>query len=213
MIPATLSVLQPLRLSGHEVIVVDGGSHDTTDMIAQPLSDQFIRSPRGRARQLNAGARIAKKDILLFLHADTILPKSVDLLIIDGIKNQNKSWGRFDVRLSGRKPLLRIVECLMNWRSRLTGICTGDQGIFVKKDLFERAGGFPEIEIMEDIALSKTLKRYGPPLCLWQRVVTSSRRWEENGILRTIILMWRLRLVYALGADPGRLAQLYGSLK
>jgi len=213
MIPGTLFVLQPLRRSGHEVIVVDGGSHDGTGGIAQPLSDQFIRSPRGRARQLNAGARIAKGDILLFLHADTLLPESADLLILDGLETSRRNWGHFDVRLSGRHPLLRAVEYLMNWRSRLTGIATGDQAIFVKKELFERVGGFPEIELMEDIALSKTLKRYGPALCLSQGVVTSSRRWERNGILRTIFLMWRLRLVYALGADPGRLAKLYGTLK
>ena len=212
MIGPTLSSLQSLRLSGHEVIVVDGGSQDTTEMLAQPLSDQFIRGPRGRARQLNAGARIAKGDILLFLHADTLLPESADLLIIDELRVSNKSWGHFDVILSGGHPLLRVVECLMNWRSRLTGIATGDQGIFMKKELFERVGGFPEIELMEDIALSKILKRYGAPLCLRQKVITSSRRWERNGILHTIFLMWRLRLAYALGADPDRLARSYGSL-
>jgi len=209
----TLLALQPLRLLGHEVIVVDGGSHDATDSIAQPLSDQFIRSHRGRARQLNAGARAAKGNILLFLHADTLLPESADRLVIEGLKETNRIWGRFDVILSGRHPLLRIVECAMNCRSRLTGITTGDQALFVRRDLFERVGGFPEIEIMEDIALSRILKKHGPPLCLWQKVVTSSRRWERNGILRTILLMWHLRLAYALGVDPGRLAHLYGTLK
>ena len=209
----TLLALQPLRRSGHEVIVVDGGSHDITEAIAQPFSDHVIRSHRGRARQLNAGARIAKGDILLFLHADTLLPESADRFIIDGIKAHHKRWGRFDVRLSGKQPLLRIVEWLMNWRSRFTGMTTGDQGIFVLRDLFERVGGFPEIELMEDIALSKILKKLGHPLCLWKRVVTSSRRWERNGILRTSLFMWRLRLVYALGANPRRLAQRYETLK
>ena len=209
----TLLALQPLRRSGHEVIVVDGGSHDITEAIAQPFSDHVIRSHRGRARQLNAGARIAKGDILLFLHADTTLPESADRFIIDGMKAVNTCWGRFDVRLSGRQPLLRIVEWLMNWRSRLTGIATGDQGIFVLRDLFEKVGGFPEIDLMEDIALSKLLRKNGHPLCLSQKVITSSRRWERNGIFRTILFMWHLRLIYALGANPRRLAQLYETLK
>ena len=209
----TLLALQPLRQSGHEVIVVDGGSHDATETIAHPFSDHVIRSHRGRARQLNAGARIAKGNILLFLHADTTLPESADRFIIDGMTTADTCWGRFDVRLSGRQPLFRILECLMNWRSRFTGIATGDQGIFVLRDLFERAGGFPEIDLMEDIALSKLLRKNGHPLCLSQRVTTSSRRWERNGIFRTILFMWHLRLVYALGANPQRLAQLYETLK
>jgi rSAM/selenodomain-associated transferase 2 len=209
----TLLALQSLRQSGHEVIVVDGTSHDGTETIAQAFSDHVIRSHRGRARQLNSGARIANGEILLFLHADTTLPPFADRLIIDGMKNTNRHWGRFNVRLSGKQPLLRIVESLMNWRSRLTGIATGDQGIFVLRDLFKRIGGFPEIDLMEDIALSKLLKKNCRPLCLSQRVITSSRRWERNGVVRTILLMWHLRLVYALGANPRRLAQLYETLK
>jgi rSAM/selenodomain-associated transferase 2 len=160
---------------------------------------------------MNAGAKIAKGDILLFLHADTFLPKSADQSIIDGLKGQGKNWGRFDVRLSGRHYFLRIIEHLMNLRSRFTGIVTGDQTIFVRRRFFEAMGGFPDIDLMEDIALSRRLKRYGRPLCLRQQVVTSSRRWREKGILRTILKMWRLRLAYALGADPKRLARLYES--
>ena len=129
------------------------------------------------------------------------------------LKRHGKDWGRFDVRLSGTQPLLRIVECLMNWRSRLTGIATGDQGIFVKRKLFEAVGGFPDIDLMEDVALSRILKRFGPPLCLRERVMTSSRRWEKNGILRTVFLMWRLRIYYALGSNPQHLARWYGGLK
>ena len=212
-ISRTLSALQLLRAAGHEVVVVDGGSEDDTIALCQPLSDHVIRAPRGRSRQMNAGAQAAAGEIFLFLHADTCLPRSADRLIIDGLKRHGKHWGRFDVRLSGTQPLLRIVECLMNWRSRLTGFATGDQGIFVKRKLFEAVGGFPDIDLMEDIALSRILKRFGPPLCLRERVMTSSRRWEKNGVLRTVLLMWRLRIYYALGLDPRHLARWYGDLK
>lgn len=191
------------------MIVVDGGSADDSVILSHPFSELIISSHRGRSRQMNAGANIASGDILLFLHADTFLPKGAAHWIIEGLKQQGKRWGRFDVRLSGKHYFLRIVEYLMNWRSRLTGIATGDQAIFVRRELFESVGGFPDIDLMEDIALSKILKRYGRPLCLRQRVIASSRKWEKKGILRTILHMWHLRLAYALGADPRRLAQLY----
>jgi rSAM/selenodomain-associated transferase 2 len=209
----TLSTLQVLRAAGNEVVVVDGGSEDGTVSISRPLSDQVIKAPRGRSRQMNAGAKAASGEIFLFLHADTCPPQNGDRLISDALKRYDQEWGRFDIRLSGTQPLLRIVECLMNWRSRLTGIATGDQGIFVKRKLFEAVGGFPDIDLMEDVALSKILKRFGPPLCLRERVMTSSRRWEKNGILRTVLLMWRLRIYYALGLDPQHLARWYGDLK
>lgn len=207
----TLSGLQPLRAAGHEIIVVDGGSHDASMSLAQPWADHVIGAERGRARQMNAGAAIARHDIWLFLHADTQLPHHADQLIIRGLQKSNCLWGRFDVQLSGRQFMLRIVERGMNWRSRLTGIATGDQAMFMRRDVFLRAGGFPDIPLMEDITLSGTLKRYSPPLCLSQCVITSSRRWEQRGILRTILLMWRLRLAYALGADPQRLVRPYQS--
>jgi len=210
-ITQTLSTLQPLRAAGHELIVADGGSSDDTIALSQPLADQIIRSSKGRSRQMNAGSGSSTGEILLFLHADTFLPDNADRLIIDGMDGGHRLWGHFDVKLSGKSPLLRVVEFLMNWRSRLSHIATGDQGIFVRRELFERIGGFPEIDLMEDIALSKILKRYGRPLCLWQRVTTSSRRWERNGILRTILLMWFLRLAYFYKADPRHLAQLYES--
>ncbi len=135
------------------------------------------------------------------------MPPDADALILNAL--QARGWGRFDVRLSGSQLLLRVVATLMNWRSRLTGIATGDQAIFVRRALFEKVGGFPEIPLMEDIALARALKKCGPPLCLKQRVLTSSRRWEQHGILRTIFLMWRLRLAYALGADPAQLVKRY----
>jgi rSAM/selenodomain-associated transferase 2 len=209
IITETLSQLQPFRLKGHEVIVVDGGSDDASQRLSRSLADQVICSPQGRSRQMNAGARIARGEILLFLHADTFLPEGADGFVISGMKERGKVWGRFDVHLSGRHPLFRLIELLMNWRSRISGIATGDQGIFVRSETFKSVSGFPEIDLMEDIALSKILKRLGPPLCLRQKVVTSSRRWEEDGILRTVLLMWYLRLVYALGADPRDLARLY----
>jgi rSAM/selenodomain-associated transferase 2 len=209
VIAQTLCSLQSLREAGHEVIVVDGGSHDDTLLLSKPYADRVIRSSRGRSPQMNAGARLASGEILLFLHADTLLPEEADRLIIDGMKGKRKRWGRFDVKLSGEQPLLRIIEFLMNWRSRLSSIATGDQAIFVTRELFETVDGFPEIDLMEDIALSKMLKRHGRPLCLWQRVLASSRRWKEKGLLRTILLMWFLRLIYFYKADPKRLAKIY----
>ncbi|HEX9181486.1 MAG TPA: TIGR04283 family arsenosugar biosynthesis glycosyltransferase, partial [Burkholderiales bacterium] len=151
----------------------------------------------------------ARGAVLLFLHADTELPPDADRLIAEGMAASGRPWGRFDVRLSGAHPLLRVVERAMNLRSRLTGICTGDQAMFVRRDLFHAVGGFPPIALMEDIALSRKLKRRGPPLRLDRPVVTSSRRWEENGVLPTVLTMWRLRLRYFLGADPAQLAQAY----
>ncbi len=209
LITHSLSVLQPLRSRGHEVIVADGGSKDSSAAESQPLADRVVLSLAGRSRQMNAGAREARGEVLLFLHADTRLPEGADRLILSEMKRHGRIWGRFDVRLSGSHPLFRVVEWLMNWRSRLSGIATGDQGIFVRREVFQSVGGFPEIDLMEDIALSRLLKKSGLPLCLRQKVVTSSRRWEKNGILRTVLLMWRLRLAYFLGADPGKLARRY----
>lgn len=209
-IAATLSALAPLRGRGHEVIVVDGGSTDGTPELAAPLADRVVRSARGRAAQQNAGAREARGGVLLFLHADTRLAEGADRAVLEGLRRSGRGWGRFDVRLSGGHPALRVVERMISLRSRATGIATGDQAIFVRREWFEAAGGFPEIPLMEDVALSRALKRRGRPLCLRESVVTSSRRWEERGIARTILLMWRLRLAYALGADPERLARKYG---
>lgn len=209
LIADTLLSLQSLRAAGHELIVVDGGRTDASGKLSQPFVDQVIRSPRGRSRQMNEGAKSANGEIFLFLHADTLLPKEADQMILQGLNGKKKVWGRFDVKLSGKHPLLRIVELLMNLRSRLSSIATGDQGIFVRREVFEMVGGFPDIDLMEDIALSKILKKYDRPLCLWQRVLTSSRRWKQKGILRTILLMWFLRLAYFYKVDPNRLTKLY----
>jgi len=208
-IAGTLATLAPLRERGAEAIVVDGDSRDGTAERAAPWVDAVIMAPRGRAAQMNAGAARARGEILLFLHADSLLPDAADALIIEGLARTRRGWGRFDVTIAGRHPLLRVVERLMNLRSRLTGIATGDQAIFVTKSLFLAAGGYPEIALMEDVALCKRLKRFGPPLCLKHRLTTSGRRWEKHGVLCTILLMWRLRLAFWLGADPGKLALRY----
>ena len=208
-IAATLEPLQPLRTQGHEVLVVDGGSSDGTPERALLLCDRVLSAPRGRARQMNAGAGAARGEVLWFLHADTRASAPAMDALLAALERAQTAWGRYDVRLSGAHPLLRLVETLMNLRSRWTGIATGDQGIFVRRRLFERVGGFPDIPLMEDIALSRRLKQEAAPVCLRERLVTSSRRWEQRGVARTILLMWRLRLAYWLGVSPERLAAQY----
>lgn len=209
----TLGALVPLRSRGAEVIVVDGGSADRTTALAQGKADLVLEAPRGRGAQMNCGAESARADVLLFLHADTRLPEAADALIREGLSQSGKVWGRFDVNIRGRHPLLPVVAWLMNLRSRWTGIATGDQAIFVTRDAFDRVGRFPRIALMEDIALSAALLREGAPVCLRQRVSTSGRRWEKHGLLRTVLLMWRLRLAYRFGADPDKLALEYAAHK
>jgi rSAM/selenodomain-associated transferase 2 len=205
-IVAALGALQGLRARGHEVIVVDGGSADGTATLAEPLADQAIAAPRGRASQMNAGAAAASGDALLFLHADTRLPEGADRLVAEALAA--RPWGRFDVRIEGRSPLLALVAFFMNLRSRLTGIATGDQAIFVRRSDFP---GFAPIALMEDIDFSRRMKRVARPACLRAKVATSGRRWERDGVLRTILLMWRLRLAYWLGESPDELARRYAN--
>ena len=208
-LPDALAALAPLRADGHEVIVVDGGSTDATCEIARRLADRILTAPCGRALQMNAGAQAARGDVLLFLHADSRLPEAAVAAIADALRTGAR-WGRFDVVIRGRPRILRLVARMMNLRSRLTGIATGDQGIFVTRALFDLAGGYAAIPLMEDVQLSRTLKRVGGrPACLAACVETSGRRWEARGPWRTIVMMWRLRLAYALGADPARLARHY----
>lgn len=208
-ITGLLDDLAPLRVQGHEVIVVDGGSTDDTARIARPRVDRVLTATHGRAVQMDAGAQAAAGEVLWFLHADTRVPPAAADCLLQAC-DAGRDWGRFDVRLSGRRWPLRLIEAAMNLRSRLSGIATGDQGIFVRRSLFDAAGGFPAIALMEDIALSRALRRRARPACLRRpRLLTSSRRWERHGIARTILLMWRLRLAYALGASPERLARRY----
>ncbi|WP_455217765.1 TIGR04283 family arsenosugar biosynthesis glycosyltransferase [Kaarinaea lacus] len=208
-IPEKLAQLQPLRNEGHEVIVVDGGSADSSIQLARQGADIVIQSAKGRATQMNAGAGIANGELLVFLHIDTDLPSGGIGEVVNNIAKNGEYWGRFNVRLSGSHFLFRIIETMMNWRSRITGIATGDQVIFVSRGLFQRTGGFPDIPLMEDIELSSRLKKISKPVCLKDEVITSSRRWESSGICKTIIFMWWLRLSYWLGKDPSQLARQY----
>ena len=209
-IVTSLTPLQSLREQGHEVIVVDGGSEDNTVMLARPWVNQVIRSEPGRAQQMQLGADQATGDVLLFLHADTQLPDNAIELIQTGLaKTERFLWGRFDVELSGSHWLLGLTATLMNRRSRLTGIATGDQVIFVKRHCFQQVGGFSLLPLMEDVDLCKRLKQYSRPFCISTPVVTSSRRWEQNGIIRTILLMWSLRLAFFLGISPKVLVTIY----
>ncbi len=203
-IAAALDALAPLRARGHEVIVVDGGSRDGTAALARGRCDALLFAPRGRASQMNAGAAAATGDVLVFLHADTELPPGAEGEIVENLKD--RLWGRFDVEIDGRHPLLKVVAWSMNLRSRLTGIATGDQALFVRREAFP---GFPAIALMEDVAFSIAMKRRGAPACLRARARTSGRRWERRGVLRTILLMWGLRLAFALGAPPERLRRRY----
>jgi rSAM/selenodomain-associated transferase 2/rSAM/selenodomain-associated transferase 1 len=204
-----LQALAPLRERGAELLVVDGGSSDGTPAIAQPHADRVLKAPRGRASQLNAGAAATSAEVLLFLHADTQLPANADQLIRQALQRGHR-WGRFDVRIDGRHPLLPMVAWFMNRRSRLTGIATGDQAVFVQRRLFESVGGFAPMPLMEDIDLSQRLKTIEAPACLRERATTSGRRWDQHGFWRTVLLMWRLRAAHALGLDVHTLALRYG---
>ena len=208
-IDAVLMGLALLRNRGHELIVVDGGSSDDTVALARRAADRVVAAPRGRSSQMNAGAALARGEVLLFLHADTRLPENADTRILQGLAAGGKAWGRFDVRIEGKSRLLPVIAFFMNLRSRATGIATGDQAMFVRREAFWRAGGFPPLELMEDIALSRSLKCLSRPLCLADEVVTSGRRWERRGVLRTVLLMGWLRLAFFLGAAPANLARLY----
>ncbi len=210
LLPAALAALQPLRGRGHELIVVDGGSSDETREIVAGYADLVITSERGRALQMNRGAERAQGDVLWFLHADTLASTVAAEAILSLCENDSEAvWGRFDVQLSGERLMFRLIEWLMNRRSRWSGIATGDQGIFVRRSIFEKLGGYAEIPLMEDIELCKRLKRIRRPVCCSRRLITSSRRWERRGILATVLLMWYLRLAYFIGVSPERLAARY----
>ena len=208
-IATALAALDPLRARGHEVVVADGGSTDGTPELAAPGGDRIVAAQRGRARQMNAGAAVATGDVLLFLHADTLLPNDADALVNEALGETGSGWGHFSVRLSGTQPAFRVIERMITFRSRLTGIATGDQAIFATRDLFDAAGGFSDLPLLEDVDLCRRLKHVSRPVRPRAPVTTSSRRWEAGGIARTVWLMWWLRGAYALGVGPDRLARHY----
>jgi rSAM/selenodomain-associated transferase 2 len=193
-----------------EVVVADAGSADgTVEIVRRFPSVTLVEGARGRARQMNAGARASRGDALLFLHADTALPAGAVEAIAGALADPSVVGGRFDVRFTSPRWPFRMIAALMNWRSRWSGIATGDQGIFVRRAAFEALGGYPDIPLMEDVELTRRLKRLGRIACLPARVTTSSRKWEREGIARTIVLMWTLRLLYFLGVSPARLVVWY----
>lgn len=206
-LPRLLGQLQGARARGAEVVVVDGGSSDGTVALAEAAGVPVIRTTRGRARQLQAGVMATRGDAIWLLHADSDIDPLSDQHIVWALANSGRLWGRLSVRLDGSAPLLRLVERLMNLRSRLTGIATGDQGIFVLREALSRVGGVPQQPLMEDIELSLRLRRICPSLCLPKRITTSARRWQRHGVLRTIVLMWSLRFAYWRGTSPAVLAE------
>jgi len=202
-----LKALQHLR-DCCQLILVDGGSTDDSRSVAEPWVDKLVSSLPGRAIQMNAGAAQADADVLLFLHIDTQLPDDAIELMISAVNNAYL-WGRFDVAFNTTQTMFKLIAFFMNHRSRLTGIGTGDQCLFMTQQAFQSVGGFPQIALMEDVAISTKLKKLGKPACLKAKVITSARRWQQHGIFRTILLMWRLRLAYFFGADPNKLAMRY----
>ena len=208
-IRASLLALQGMRAAGHEIILADGGSTDGTLDLGRELADAQVEAPRGRANQMNAGAAIAHGEVLLFLHADTALPAGAADMIDQSLASTGKSWGRFNVHIGGSSQWFAMIAFMINWRSRLTGIATGDQAIFVRRELFEKSNGYAQFPLMEDIDLCTRLKRISRPVCLRACVTTSGRRWEAHGVWRTIALMWWLRMRYFLGASPETLARSY----
>jgi len=192
-----------------EVVVADGGSQDATLEIAKKHADKLVSTEPGRATQMNAGAKIASGEILLFLHADSTIPHLAFQSLLSAQKAQPIQWGFFLIELDSSNFLLRIVSFLMNWRSRTTAIATGDQCLFVRREFFEKSGGFANIPLMEDVEICKRYRKISAPRIINKYVVTSPRRWETNGICRTILLMWRLRLYYFLGVSPHQLHRDY----
>ncbi len=208
-LPVILSQLLGYQQRACEVLLVDGGSQDDTVAIARSAGFKVLIAERGRAAQMNVGAQAAKGEILLFLHADTQLPDLADQIIFKALEDDLRQWGRFNVRITGTARLLKVIAMMMNIRSAWTGIATGDQAIFVRRQVFQMIGGFPQQALMEDIEFSKRIKNKSRPICLYDKVTTSGRRWEAKGVWSTIFLMWGLRSAYFFGADPAKLAKRY----
>jgi len=208
-LPDLFAHLLPYQRSGCEVIFADGGSDDGSVKLVEVAGFSVVRAPRGRAQQMNAGAAQAHGDVLIFLHADTRLPSAALSYISRALTVDNRCWGRFDVRITGKAFMLRVIGNMINWRSRWTGIATGDQAIFVNRAIFEQLHGYPAQPLMEDVELSKRLKKFSHPACIAHNVSTSGRRWETYGVWHTIVLMWKLRFAYWRGVDAAKLAKVY----
>ena len=208
IIQSSLKYIRNIINPGTEIIVVDGGSTDNTIELARPLADKCIVSQAGRAIQMNAGAEQAKGNIYLFLHIDTRLSDKAMALLYKQ-KTDDVFWGRFDVRMSKKKLIYQLIALFMNLRSRLTSVATGDQSIFVHKELFKKVSGYPQIALMEDVAISKKLRKLVKPLCFKEKAIISSRRWENKGVYKTILLMWYLRLAFFFNVSPDRLRKIY----
>jgi len=196
-------------LDADEIVLVDGGSEDGSLELLGQSEFRWLQSKKGRAVQMNAGASICQSEILLFLHADTEIDAVAIASARDTMADSVVVGGRFDLKLSGRHPMLRLIEQMINLRSRFTKISTGDQAMFVRRNVFESLGGFSDQPLMEDVEFSRRLKQRGRVACLHDRVTTSSRRWEQSGMFRTILLMWKLRFLYWTGVSPERLASIY----
>jgi len=209
LIAQQLALLQTYRQAGHELIIVDGDSQDGSFQAALPWADKVLSSPKGRGQQLHLGAQAAQGDTLLFLHIDTRLPPQADQLIHTALQQSDRVWGHFKVSLSGQHPLFPLIAQLMNLRACLTAMVTGDHCLFVQNTAYQDCGGFPAVSLMEDLHLSKRLKRLSKPLCLPQTVITNSRRWQQHGVIRTIMTMWWMRLAWFFGVDEDRLARWY----
>lgn len=193
-----------------EVIVVDGGSEDGTSALVRQFPwVTYLSGRRGRASQMNAGAAVANGEVLLFLHADTLMPAGANAAILQAFNDPEVVAGRFDVSFDNPRPVFKIIACFINLRSRLTKICTGDQALFVRRKTFEELGGYPDIPLMEDVEFATRLKRKGAMSCLRVKVTTSARKWEQGGVLRVVLLMWALRFCYVVGVDPDRLHRWY----
>jgi rSAM/selenodomain-associated transferase 2 len=206
------SILSRLRAicPAAEVIVVDGGSEDGTSAVVCRFPwVTYLSSRRGRASQMNAGAKVANGEVLLFLHADTLLPAGAEGTIVEAFSNPDIVAGRFDIRFDNPRPVFKVIAFFINLRSRLTKICTGDQALFVRQKTFEELGGYPDIPLMEDVELAKRLKRLGKVACLRSKVTTSARKWEREGVFQIILLMWALRFLYFIGVNPYRLHRWY----